>query len=517
MDIDGVVAEATRGWTDGDGAGGVIALFEGSRITRSWCLGLADLESCRPWTLDTPTRLASISKHVTAAAIFRLGLDRETLGARLTELQGPVAATTMSRALTMTSGIPDLGESLTLAGLSQSTHLGAERLHRLSCRIQHLNFPAGTEVSYSNTNFRLAQHVVERATGEAFAPWLRQSFFAPLGLASFALAEDQTEFVPGLASGYWHVLGRPRRGVYGMHYSGSGGMVASTRDLVAWLHALLQGDGPVAGLFAKLAAPGRLVDGTPVGYAHGFMLHRLGDLDLVGHGGSLPGYKNHFLLDPHSGRGVVVFSNREETEAQGLALAVLAAALGIRHAPTPPTGIPTGLFVDPQSGDTLELADGARGPTAAFLGAEERIFVGADGAWSNAAPHFPIRIDPAATDAPVLAAGIGGGPRRSFRRAATAAAADPALIGRYRCGELGATHEISAHGEGLAISWGRGALPDAWCALRPGIGDCYATATPAMGPWRQRPALRFLRDAGGAITGFTLSSNRSRGWHFERI
>jgi CubicO group peptidase (beta-lactamase class C family) len=299
MSIEHVVTEATRGWSEGDGAGGVIALFDGGGITRSWCLGLADIESRRAWTLETPTRLASISKHVTAAAIFKLGLEK-TLGAQLPELQGPLAATSMSRALTMTSGIPDLGESLTLAGLTQAMHLGAERLHRLSCRIAHLNFASGTEVSYSNTNFRLAQHIVERATGEAFPPWLRRNFFAKLKLATFALAEDQGEVFPGLASGYWHQDGKPRRGSYGMHYSGSGGMVASASDLVAWLNALLRGDAPLAGLFARLAEPGRLVDGTPVGYSHGFMLHRLGTLDLVGHGGSLPGYKNHFLLDPRA-------------------------------------------------------------------------------------------------------------------------------------------------------------------------------------------------------------------------
>jgi hypothetical protein len=38
-----------------------------------------------------------------------------------------------------------------------------------------------------------------------------------------------------------------------------------------------------------------------------------------------------------------------------------------------------------------------------------------------------------------------------------------------------------------------------------------------MGPWRLRPALRIMRDAGGGVGGFTLSSNRSRGWRFDRI
>ena len=390
MNVDHIVAAATADWVASDAAGGVVALFEGGRIRRSWCLGLADIESRRGWTLDTPTRLASISKHVTAAAAFAHRLDVATrLGAWLPELQGPLGDTTLGRALTMTSGIPDLAETLALAGVAGSPALDAERLHRLSCRIAHLNFPAGTEVSYCNTNFRLAQRVVERVSGVGLASWLRETFFAPLGLSSFALVEDQSVFVPGLASGYWHKDGQPRRGQYLLHYSGSGGMVASARDLAAWMGALLDGRGALAGIFAQLAEPGRLADGTAIGYGHGFMLHRVGGRDLVGHGGSLPGYKNHVLLDPATGRGVVVVSNREEAQAQALALSVLAADLGLDHAPIAPTAVPTGLFIDPATGDTLELAHGPQGPSAAFLGAEERLHLDADGTWASGAPHLP--------------------------------------------------------------------------------------------------------------------------------
>ena len=508
MRVEDAIAAATSRWTTPGEAGGVVALFEDGRITRSWCMGLADIESGRGWTTATPTRLASLSKHVTAAAAFALGLDG-TLGRHLPELRGPLAATTLSRALTMTSGIPDLGETLALSGISSAASIGAERLHRLSCRIAHLNFAPGAEVSYCNTNFRLAQHAAERASGVPLARWLREHFLAPLGLASFALVEDQSEFVPGLASGYWHERGVPRRGAYGLHYSGSGGMVASAEDFVAWTGALLRGDGALRGLFARLAEPGRLASGAEVGYSHGFMLHRLGELRLVGHGGSLPGYKNHFLLDPASGRGVFVASNREETQAQSLAMAALAADLGIDWSPEPPALVPSGLFVDAGTGDTLEVSQGQAGPVAAFLGAEERIFVDEDGRWSSLAPHFPIRIVPASPGADAIQASVGGAPDRTWTRAG--GRADPAHAGRYRCEELDVVHEVVARDDGLAISWGGGPVADAPHALRATLPGCHATTTTPTGPWRQRPALRFSGD------GFELSSNRSRRWRFARI
>jgi CubicO group peptidase (beta-lactamase class C family) len=510
MKAEDIVARAARDWTRSDAAGGAIALFAGGRIERHWCLGLADIESRRGWTIDTPTRLASISKHVTAAAFFAQGLDAgRTFGSWLPELRGPVGATTLARALTMTSGIPDLAETLGLAGAPGSPTLDAERLHGLSCRLDHLNFPAGTEISYSNTNFRLAQRVIERGAGIRLADWLRDNLFAPLGLTSFALVEDQSVFVPRLAAGYWHKDGVPRRGNYGLHYSGSGGMVASAADLARWMDALLTGAGPLAGLFARLAAPGRLADGAVTGYAHGLTIHRLGGREVVGHGGSLPGYKNHVVIDPATGRGALVLSNREETQAQALSLALLAAELGIAHERVAPARIPAGLFVDPQTGDTLDLAQGANGPSAAFLGAEERLHVGVDGGWESDAPHLPIRIRPAEPDAAEIEAAIGGAPARRWRRAD--GAHEPARVGLYRCAALDATHEIAMVDGGLAIRWGGGPAPAAWERLRPGLAGSYAAATPANGPWRQRPALRFDAD------GFVLSGNRSRRWRFARV
>jgi CubicO group peptidase (beta-lactamase class C family) len=510
MKAEDIVAAATQDWARSDAAGGAIALFEGGRVTRGWCIGLADIESRRGWTLDTPTRLASLSKHVTAAAVFAHGLDTaRSLGSWLPELEGAVAASTLGRALTMTSGIPDLAETLGLAGVPGSPPFDAERLHRLSCRITHLNFAPGEEVSYSNTGFRLAQRVVERAGGCDLAAWLAGEVFAPLGLSSFALVEDQSVVVPGLASGYWHADGQPRRGQYGLHYSGSGGMVASVADMVRWVDALLSGRGPLAGLQARLVEPGRLATGASVGYAHGLMLHRIGTTDLVGHGGSLPGYKNHFVVDPRTGRGAIVMSNREETQAQALALALLAAELGIAHAPQTPAACPVGAFVDAATGDVLELAAGPSGPTANFLGSEERIFVGEDGVWASAAPHFPIRIRPAAVDAEALQASVGGAAERTWLRAD--GAAWPVRPGLYRCAELDATHEIAIADGASYVRWGHCAAPAAWQPLRPLRDGSHATATPPNGPWRQRPVLRFAEES------FVLSSNRSRRWRFARV
>src|SRR5690606_18158394 len=102
--------------------------------------------------------------------------------------------------------------------------------------------------------------------------------------------------VPNLATGYWKSPQGWRRGRYGLHFSASGGITGTARDLATWAHALLVGRGPAAGLLRTLAAPRALLDGTPTGYGLGLARAPLGGHELIGHGGSLPGYKNHFLI-----------------------------------------------------------------------------------------------------------------------------------------------------------------------------------------------------------------------------
>ena len=105
-------------------------------------------------------------------------------------------------------------------------------------------------------------------------------------------------------------------------------MAGSARDLATWLMALMTGRAPADGLLAPLGARRTLNDGTLTAYALGLARSPLPGEIAVGHGGSLPGYKSHFLLLPDRGAGVVVVSNREDTDAHAIALQVMAALTG---------------------------------------------------------------------------------------------------------------------------------------------------------------------------------------------
>lgn len=461
----------TTGWTEAGGPGGAVVLFDRHGIHEAFAGGLASIEHGLPFTPATPNRYASISKHVLAVALLRAGipLDRP-LGHWLSELPPPLAAVELSRALDMTGGLPDMMEALWQQGVPFTATLGAEEIFALACRFPGLSAEPGTEMAYSNTGWRLAQRVLEQVTGRPY-----RDVVAELGTAVGAgirLPYDGAEIVPGLATGYWREGESWRRGHYGLHFSASGGIAGSADDLANWASALLAGRGPLAGMLERLTAPRHFTDGAESVYRLGLVCNRLGQVDLVGHGGSLPGYRNHMLMAPALGVGVVVLTNREE-EALWHAMTIIAALVD-EDLPEPAKLTP-GLFVSEEGPFWAEVAADSIG----FMGGYERLF--ADGL--DRVRSFPAYLDIRLhrEDDDVLAGSIGGVQRR-LRRVPNDTHLDPRLAGRWRDPQFGTEIEIRPDGTAL-MPWPAGGRLTTLTPLPNG----RALAQLQHGPWLYRP------------------------------
>lgn len=476
MDWQGGLAAAqrqTQAWQAEEGApGGVILLFDRSDVRGTACGGLADPAWCVPFTPETKTRYASISKQFLTSVLLALGTDLTApLGFGVGD-EVPVG-----RALDMTGGLPDVMETYWLLGVPPSAGLSRGALVDFVSRLRGLNFAPGTEISYSNTGYRLMQAKLAGAYEET----LSQRFLRPLGLG-ITLPEDTATIVPNLARGAIPVNGRWEYGRYGPHISASGGLAGSALDLARWGQALLRDEVPLA----PLAARHHLADGRATDYGLG-LAH--GPLGSVGHGGSLPGYKNHLVLLPEAGAGVVVLSNRESTDPHAVALAVAGALLGAAapaEGALPPT-TPEGLFVADGEPLWLEVKDGG-----AFL----------QGAKAGAA-HLPVTL---AASGDALEGEIGLA-RRRFTRARPLAA-PLAWEGRYSNRDLDAAFEVAVRDGKATLTRGTGPLRSV-IELQPLRPD-LALARQTEGAWTQGFAVAF---EGGKAR---LVSNRSRVLSFNR-
>lgn len=485
-------------WSRQSGPGGAIVLFGRDGQKQQASGGLAVLEHGIPFTADTVNRLASISKHILAAQLLHAGIALDApLSASLDGLPEPLAAVELGRALDMTAALPDMMESLWQQGVPFTAGLSEAEIRARAWRLPGLNGSPGTEMAYSNTGWRLGQLVLCRHLGISYAEAV-DSFMARLGIA-MRFVQDETECVPGLATGYWRDGGQWRRGRYGMHFSASGGIAASANALAGWAAALLLGSGPLAGLLDRLSAPRFFRDGSPSVYRLGLVESRLGAATVLGHGGSLPGYRNHLLIVPAAGIGVVVLTNREE-DALWPAMRVLAALLG-EALPAIPTDGPSGLFAAADGPAWAELAPGE----ISFMGGYERLVGDGAGGLRSLPAYLDVRLDVGDGDA---LEGMIGGVRRRLQRVPATTSLDPRLCGRWR--ERAAGSELVIRSDGFAeMPWAAPGRVETRLTPLPGA---RALADLVHGPWRHRPCLWLQPD--GTLR---LASHRARILHYDRV
>lgn len=476
------------GWNEGDAPGGAILAFDARKIHVAVAAGLANLATATPFSADTVVRYASVTKHVLAAMQRRhrtqVALE-DPLGRHLPELRGPMAEVTIGRALDMTGGLPDVRETLSLLGLSVHTATEAGPLLEFIASLGALNFPAGTEVSYSNTGYRLVETALARQ-GHAFEDFLQTEIVPALGIQWHA-PERWFDIVPGLAPGYWRGGEGWQLGTAGLHLSASGSLTGSARALAIWAQAMLADHGPAAGVLAEQAALRHLSDGRPTRYGLGLTHGTLGEVALVGHGGSHVGYKTYLLLAPAAGVGVVMVSNREDAASYTLALKTMAALL---DQPMPPaTTLPEGLYAEAGTSHWLEV----KGGTATFLGAGEALYESGDGWAVSLSAHLPMRLRPAD-------GGIEGeiGHVRRFFQPVVADDILAQVQGHWSCPAYHAGFDIE--GDGLFMGTGPARSR---ATLRP-LGEGRLLAETADGPWQKQFSLRFQ---GGTAS---LTANRSR-------
>ncbi|WP_160936035.1 serine hydrolase domain-containing protein [Teichococcus coralli] len=484
-------AELVSGWR-ADEPGGLVLGFDASGPRFVEARGLASIEHGLPFGLATPTRLASITKHVFCAVALREGMDMAApLGALVPDLPEAVAAVPLGRALGMTGGLPDLVESFGLLGVPASASFGRATLLAMARALPRLNFAPGASISYTNTGYRLAESALPAPLGA-----LLERHFPGLG---FFYPEDETVPVPGLATGYWRDAGLGwRRGRYGLNYSASGGLACSAEALMRWSLRLLAGQGGTAGLWEALTRSGKLRDGRETGYGLGLSRVPLEGPVLWGHGGSLPGYKNHLLLAPELGAGVIVLSNREETGAYRLSLAVMAALAGLT---LPPAGrLPAGLFAQADGPFWVE----STGDSLFLLGAQEALTQGGGGLVHGLQAHLAFAVRAAADG--TLEGSLGHQECRLLP-VPEDAALDPRLLGDWVGEELGCEARLTVAEGGRLCLPGQ---PRQWTALRP-LGPGKALAERASPPSRSRFALWLA-----APDELRLVSQRSRVLTFRR-
>lgn len=296
--------------------GMIVGVWEGDTAITTFARGVGNLDTSAPITTADHTRIGSITKSFTVTRLLQLVDNGQA------SLNDPISkylptiengSATLRQLANMTSGIfnytkddvfvDELFNDLTREWAPQELIDVADR--------NDPNFTPGAQWEYSNTNTVALGMVIEAITGNSLASEINNNVLAPLGLDN-TLYPTTVDIPDPFSRGYG--LFAPEEGYVDVTASspsssaGSGAMVADMDDLRIWAEALAYGtllspeiQAERLEMINTSGIPGPEYDSYGLG---------IGEIDgFLGHTGDYLGYQALMMLDPETGKTVVILTN----------------------------------------------------------------------------------------------------------------------------------------------------------------------------------------------------------------
>lgn len=305
-----------------------VAVARRDGIVWEEAFGWADRERAVPATIHTMFSLASVSKPLTATGLMVLvergAVDLDTpineyLGeVRLRVPLGDPDGATVRQVANHTSGLPlhhhFFADSKTRPPL-------ADTIRRYGVLVTE----PGERFQYSNLGYGVLEHLIERASGEGFARFMRQEVFLPLGL-------EHTAILPALEASDELAVRYAADGralpFYGSDHGGGSAAFSCVHDLVRFglfhLRAHRRDSSPILSdrTIREMQEPSSRRTDQGSYYGIGWMLV---PPDVVRHDGGMPGASAALVLIPAEGIAVAVLCGTKSDLPQRVVSGVVAA------------------------------------------------------------------------------------------------------------------------------------------------------------------------------------------------
>lgn len=325
-----------------DAPGAAVLVMRGDDVLYRGARGLADVAANVPLHPGHWFRIASVTKHISAAGLLTLvdngkvSLD-DPLATYLPTYPG-AAHITIEQLLNHTSGVKDY---TSIPG----TFNGPIRRDLTTAQLvdyfknEAPDFAPGEGWNYSNSGYVLFGAVIETVSGEPWHRYLDQALFEPLGMNDTGYGADPA-VIARQVTGYMtrgNVPGTPLQLSMTQPHA-AGALVSTVDDLVRWSRALHNGQVLKPETYLRMI--------TPVGhakdydYGYGIQTPTLRGRPALQHGGLIAGFSAYLLHVPGANLTVAVLHNSETPspaqEPGTIARRLAAVALGDPYPPVTP-------------------------------------------------------------------------------------------------------------------------------------------------------------------------------------
>lgn len=319
----------------GDHPGASVMVIHDGKPIFARAYGMADVEKKVPCTTNTDFRLASVTKQFTAMGIMILAERKKlSLDGSITKFFPKLPAyahgITIRHLLTHTSGIHDYEDLIPSSVTEQVKDIDV--LHLLE-KENTTYFPPGSKFRYSNSGYALLALIIQEASGQTYAEFLKANIFDPLGMSNSVAYEKGISTVPNRAFGYAKNGDRfePADQSLTSAVLGDGGIYSSVVDMCKWDQSLYTD---------KLVSRAMLKDAYTVhsknsdmpgsGYGYGWYLASYKGTEQIWHYGSTCGFSTKIERFPQKKTTIIVLTNRHDAGLSQLTSKLVEIVLGAK-------------------------------------------------------------------------------------------------------------------------------------------------------------------------------------------
>jgi len=306
---------------------GVVVIARDGKPLFARGYGLADYRFQTKNTVATKFRIGSMSKQFTASGIMLLRESGKlSLGDSICKyVEGCPEAwkpITLKHLLSHTSGIPNYTSFPQLAEWSKRGAMPEEMIAAMKAK--PLDFAPGEKMAYSNSGYVLLGRVIEKVSGHAYADFVRDEIFRPLGMFASGYARPPLP-IENTATGYtW--TGQKRKSAEYLDMSvpyAAGALYSTAEDLMHW-DTVLYTD-------KLLSRTAREEMFTPVkndaAYGWFSVTDAHGRKSLI-HDGAINGFASSIARYPETRTLILILSNLQNTNVNTIHKNLAAIAFG---------------------------------------------------------------------------------------------------------------------------------------------------------------------------------------------
>jgi D-alanyl-D-alanine carboxypeptidase len=306
----------------GDGPGAAVMVIQDGRVVHGKGYGLARLDTKEAVGLNTAFDISSTSKQFTAMAVMilvergKLNYD-DPLTKFFPEFPSYARTITVRHLLNHTSGLVD---ALNPQWYRKGYYPTAKDLVKMMVKEKNVRFAPGEKFEYNNAGYVLLALIVEKASGQSFARFMKENVFQPLGMNSTVILDESKPKIERMAVSYFFEGNefKPYQPTSDIFFYGAKGVISTLEDMYRWEQALAAEKLVKASTLKQAFTPGRLNSGTETIYGFGWYIVKDNGLDVYEHAGGYLAYRSNIRRYPAQRLTVILLSNNALIEPTSL-------------------------------------------------------------------------------------------------------------------------------------------------------------------------------------------------------